>query len=179
LTQPAPLTLPLPAVRDQYLLDPAIAFLNHGSFGACPRPVFEVYQRWQRELEANPVGFIGRRLPELLSEAKASLAAYVGAQPDDLVFVPNATYGINIVARSLKLAPGDEVLSSDHEYGAVNNAWRFNCERQGASYINQPVPVPIRDEQAVVEALWAGVNERTKVIVLSHVTSPTALIFPV
>lgn len=172
-------TLPLPELRAQFLLDPEIVFLNHGSFGACPRPVFEVYQQWQRDLESNPVGFIGRRLPDLLAEAKVSLAAYVGAQPADVVFVPNATYGINVVARSLKLQPGDEVLASDHEYGAVNNTWRFNCEHQGAAYINQPAPVPIENEAQIVEALWAGVTERTKVIVLSHVTSPTALIFPV
>lgn len=179
-SQPAaPLALPLPDLAAHYLLDRDITFLNHGSFGACPQPVFERYQHWQRELERNPVGFIGQRLPELLRAAREQLASYLGATADELTFVPNATHGMNIVARSLKLEPGDEVLTTDHEYGAVNNTWRFNCEKQGALYINQPIPMPIQDPQAVVDQLWAGVTERTKVISLSHITSPTALIFPV
>lgn len=156
-----------------------IAFLNHGSFGACPRPVFEVYQRWQRELEAQPVEFLGRRLSGLLAEARERLAAYLGAHADDLVFVPNATYGMNIVARSLELQPGDEVLGSDHEYGAVARTWRFVCGPRGATYRAQPIPLPVTDADALVEQLWEGVTERTRVIVVSHITSPTALIFPV
>ena len=179
-TQPASsLALPLPHLAEQYLLDPAITFLNHGSFGAPPRPVFEAYQRWQREIETNPVGFIGRRLPDLLAEARAALAAYVGTQADNLAFVPNATHGINIVVRSLQLQPGDEILATDHEYGAVNNTWRFHCEKTGATYINQPIPLPVASPEAFVEALWAGVTERTKVIAISHITSPTALCFPI
>lgn len=172
------LSLPLPHLADQYLLNREITFLNHGSFGACPRPVFEVSQRWQRELEANPVAFMWR-LPDLLAQARARLGRYVGAQTDNLVFVSNATHGINVVARSLKLGPGDEVLGTDHEYGAVNNTWRFNCEKAGARYINQPVPVPFSTPEAFVDALWEGVTERTRVISISHITSPTALIFPV
>ena len=118
--------LPLPDLRAEFLLSPDITFLNHGSFGACPRPVFETYQNWQRELESNPVGFLGQRLPDLLATASARLAAYLGTVADNLVFVPNATYGVNVVARSIILQPGDEVLTSDHEYGAVNRTWRFN-----------------------------------------------------
>ncbi len=167
------------ALRDLFMISRDITFLNHGSFGACPRPVFESYQHWQRELEANPVGFLGLRLPELLKSARSQLATYVGAQANDLVFVPNATYGVNIVARSIKLRPGDEVLASDHEYGAVDRTWRFNCERQGATYLNQPVAIPAADSQTMADELWAGVTERTRVIVLSHITSPTALIMPV
>lgn len=175
----SPLSLPLPDVAAHYLLDPDITFLNHGSFGACPQPVFERYQHWQRELERNPVAFISRQLPDLLRATREQLARYLGATADELTFVPNATHGINIVARSLKFQPGDEVLTTDHEYGAVDNTWRFNCEKQGARYINQPIPTPIQDPQAVVDQLWAGVTERTRVISLSHITSPTALIFPV
>jgi len=156
-----------------------IAFLNHGSFGACPRPVFEAYQRWQRELEDQPVEFLGRRLSGLLAEARERLAAYLGAHADDLVFVPNATYGMNIVARSLDLHPGDEVLGTDHEYGAVARTWRFVCGPRGATYRAQPIPLPVTDADALVERLWEGVTERTRVIVVSHITSPTALIFPV
>jgi isopenicillin-N epimerase len=166
-------------LAEQFLLDPDISFLNHGSFGACPRPVFETYQRWQRELEANPVIFIGRKVPELLKEARTQLAQYIGTEADNLVFVPNATHGENIVARSLNLQPGDEVLTTNHEYGAVNNAWQFNCAKWGARYINHPIPVPLTTPEAFVDALWEGVTERTRVISLSHITSPTALIFPI
>ena len=106
-------------LSEQFLLRRDITFLNHGSFGACPRPVFETYQQWQRTLEMQPVEFLGRRLNGLLAEARARLAAFIGAAPDDVVFVPNVTYAMNIVARSIDLRPGDEVLGSNHEYGAV------------------------------------------------------------
>lgn len=166
-------------IASLFLLRDDITFLNHGSFGACPRPVFEQYQGWQRELEANPVAMFGRRLKPLLAEARAALGAYVGVDGEDLVFVPNATFGLNIVARSLPLEPGDEVLSTDHEYGAIDRVWRFNCAKRGARYRNQPIGLPVDDPQAVVEQLWAGVSERTRVIALSHVSSLTALCFPV
>lgn len=176
---PAPtMTLPLPDLADEYLLRRDITFLNHGSFGACPRVVFDVYQAWQRELELNPVIFMSR-LGDLLKDARAQLGAYVGAGEDSLVFVPNATHGINIVARSLKLQPGDEVLSSDHEYGAIDRTWRYNCERQGTRLVHQAIPLPLGDPEEVVEQLWHGVTARTRVIAISHVTSPTALVFPV
>jgi isopenicillin-N epimerase len=172
-------TLPLPHLVEQYLLRDDITFLNHGSFGACPRPVFEVYQQWQRELEENPVIFIGRRLPDLLAEARARLGRFVGAAAENLVFVPNVTYGINIVARSLDLEPGDEILSTDQEYGATERAWRFVCEKRGYRYVKQEIPLPLADPDEILERLWAGVSERTKVIAVSHVTSPTALVLPV
>lgn len=174
-----PPALPLPDLAREFTLRPGMAFLNHGSFGACPRPVFEAYQRWQRELEEQPVEFLGRRYGGLLAEARAGLAAYVGARPDDLAFVPNATYGINIVARALALGPGDEVLATDHEYGAADRTWRFICRERGARYVNQPISTPVTTPAAAVEELWAGVTERTKIIFLSHVTSPTALVLPV
>lgn len=172
-------TLPWPGAEAQFLLRPDVAFLNHGSFGACPKPVFETYQNWQRELEAEPVEFLGRRLNSLLAESRTVLGSYVGAEPDNLVLVPNATHGVNIVARSLELQPGDEVLSTDHEYGASDRTWRFACRLQGANYIRRPIPVPLPSEEEIVEELWRGVTERTKVIFLSHITSPTAVTFPV
>jgi isopenicillin-N epimerase len=167
------------ALREQFLLRPDVVFLNHGSFGACPRPVFETYQAWQRELEREPVEFLGRRFADLMRHAREALAAYVGAAPDELVYVPNATTGLNIVARSLPLQAGDEVLASDHEYGALDRTWRFVCGQRGAKYINQPLPLPLESPQQVVETLWPAVNERTRVLFLSHITSPTALILPV
>jgi isopenicillin-N epimerase len=168
----------LAALADLYLLRRDIAFLNHGSYGACPRPVFETYQRWQRELENQPVEFLGRRRVELLAEARAALGDFVGTHGDNLAFVPNVTVGMNAIARSLKLEPGDEVLATDHEYGAVVRTWEYYCERSGAKFIPQPIPMPVTTAEDFVEQFWSGVTERTKVITLSHITSATALIFP-
>jgi isopenicillin-N epimerase len=156
-----------------------MTFLNHGSFGACPRPVFDTYQNWQHKLEEQPVEFLGRRINELLASARARLAAYLGTRAENLVYVPNATYGVNIVARSLDLRPGDEVLATNHEYGAADRAWRFVCRQRGAAYVNQPIGLPLESAESFVEQLWAGVSERTRVIFMSHITSPTALIFPI
>ncbi|MBI3975655.1 MAG: aminotransferase class V-fold PLP-dependent enzyme, partial [Armatimonadetes bacterium] len=166
-------------LRALFLLRPDVIFLNHGSFGACPRPVFEAYQGWQRELEAQPVEFLGRRFPDLMREARTALAGFVGADPDDLVYVPNATTGVNIVARSLPLEPGDEVVSTDQEYGAAEKIWRFVCERRGARFIQAPLPVSVGAREQIVEALWAQVTPRTRVLFFSHLTSPTAVILPV
>lgn len=166
-------------LREQFLLRPDVVFLNHGSFGACPRPVFEVYQAWQRELQRQPVEFLGRRFPDLMRGARERLAAFVGAAADDVVFVPNATTGLNTVARSLPLQPGDEVLSTNHEYGALDRTWRFVCAKRGARYVNQPLPEPLESHEQVVDALWSRVTPRTRVLFLSHITSPTALILPV
>ena len=165
--------------KELFLLRPDMTFLTHGSFGACPRPVFATYQAWQRELEAQPVEFLGRRFNGLLAEARSRLAAFVGAGANDVVFVPNATTGVNIVARSLALQPGDEVLATDHEYGASDRTWRLLCRKQGAIYINRPLPLPVTTPESVLEQLWAGVTPRTRVIFISHITSPTALTWPV
>ena len=118
-----------PSLKSLFLLDPDVIFLNHGSFGACPRPVFETYQRWQLELERQPVEFLGRRSGALMAEARAKLAAYVGAEADEVVYFPNPTTAANMIARSLKLGPGDEVLATDEEYGAMDRTWRFNAMR--------------------------------------------------
>lgn len=166
-------------LKDYFLLDPEIVFLNHGSYGATPKPVFEAYQNWQLRLERQPVLFLGRELPALMRGARVALGKYLNADPDDLVYIPNATHGINIVARSLHLQPGDEILTSDHEYGACDYAWEFNCNQTGAQYIHQPIPLPVHSEEEIVEQFWRGVTPRTKVIYLSSITSPTALRFPV
>lgn len=166
-------------MRDQFLLDPDVIFLNHGSFGACPKPVFETYQRWQLELERQPVAFLGRQSDALLDEARRVLGEYLNADAADLIFVPNATAGVNMVARSLRFAPGDEILTTDHEYGACDLTWRFVCERSGACYIQRAIPLPVESPEALVDAFWQGVTARTRVIYLSHITSPTALLLPV
>jgi isopenicillin-N epimerase len=166
-------------LKDYFLLDPTIVFLNHGSYGATPKPVFESYQDWQLRLERQPVLFLGRELPGCLLESRSVLGKYLNADPEELVYVPNATHGVNIVARSLDLEPGDEVLTTDHEYGACDYTWEFNCERAGFKYIHQPIPLPVRTEDEIVEKFWQGVTLRTKVIYLSHITSSTALRLPV
>jgi len=167
------------SLKDHFLLDPDIVFLNHGSYGATPKPVFEAYQNWQLRLERQPVLFLGRELPALMRESRAALGQYLNADPDDLVYIPNATHGINIVTRSLELTPDDEILTSDHEYGACDYAWEFNCDKTGAQYIHQPIPLPVHTEEEIVEQFWRGVTPRTKVIYLSHITSSTALRLPV
>ena len=147
-----------------FLLDPRVTFLNHGSFGACPLPVFARYQELQRELERNPVEFLARRFDELSAGARAALAAFVGARPDDLVFVPNATAGLNAAIRSLRLEPGDEVLTTRHEYGAVTRTWEF----MGANLVYAE-PDDIAD----------AIGPQTRAVSVSHITSPTALVLPV
>jgi isopenicillin-N epimerase len=166
------------ALRAQFLLEPGLVFLNHGSFGACPRPVFEAWQHWQREMERNPVAFLGRRSGALLRAARGRLAGFVGAATDDLAWVPNATTGVNIVARSLALAPGDEILTTDQEYGACDATWAAACRDTGAVLRRVPVPLPFEPE-AFVPRLMAALTPRTRLIFTSHVVSTTALVFPV
>jgi isopenicillin-N epimerase len=163
------------ALKTQFLLRPDVTFLNHGSFGACPKPVFDTYQQWQLELERQPVEFLGRRYDDLLDEARAALARYLHTDANSLIFVANATTGINIVARSLALAAGDEILTSDQEYGAMDYTWQFVCEKTGARYIRQPLVL----DETLVDTFWAQVTPRTKVIFLSHITSATATILPI
>jgi isopenicillin-N epimerase len=167
------------ALRDEFLLNPDVVFLNHGSFGAGPRPVFDRYQAWQLELERQPVEFLGRRRADLLAEARAPLADYLGAGHDDVVYVSNVTVALNIVARSLPLESGDEILTTDHEYGALERTWTVVAEHRHARLVVQHLPVPLDDPSEVVEAVWAGVTPRTRVLFLSHITSPTAIRLPI
>jgi isopenicillin-N epimerase len=147
-----------------FLLDPEVVYLNHGGYGACPAPVFARYQELQRELERNPSEFLGRRFEELIGEARAELAAFVGARSKDLVFVPNATAGLNAVIRSLRLGADDEVLTTRHEYGAVTRTWEF---------------VGARLVYAEPDELAGAIGPKTKAVSVSHITSPTALVLPV
>ncbi len=157
--------------RDLFLLDPEVAYLNHGAFGACPRPVFEAYQRWQLELEREPVDLLARRLAGELARVRAALGEYVAAAAQDLVLVQNATWAFNTVMRSLRLAPGDEILTTTHEYGANEVLLEFVAERTGARVI--------RAAGADADEIWAAATERTRVLVASHVTARTALLLPV
>ncbi|CAG1014371.1 isopenicillin-N epimerase [Anaerolineales bacterium] len=162
-----------------FLLDPTVIFLNHGSFGAAPKCVVEDYQSWQLRLERQPVLFLGRELDGLLKDSRRVLGAYLNADVDDLVYIPNATHGVNIIAHSMQLKPGDEILTTDHEYGACDYTWDFVCRRGGAKYNHQRIPLPVYSEKEIVDQLWSGVTSRTKIIYLSHITSPTALRLPV
>jgi isopenicillin-N epimerase len=176
-------------MKHLFNLDPDIHFLNHGSFGACPKPVFDAYQAWQRELERQPVAFLGRRITGLLAESRGALGAFLHVAPDDLVYFPNPTTALNMVARSFVsgraddgqapyLRAGDEILTTDHEYGALDRTWDYVCKLSGARYIQHPVPLPLPEPDAFVEHFWAGVTPATRIIFISHITSPTALIFP-
>lgn len=166
-------------LRAEFLLDPSVTFLNHGSFGACPRTVFECYQAWQLELERQPLLFLARRIEALLAEARSALGAYVGADPDDVVFVPNATTGVNLAAWASRLKAGDEVLSTDLEYGALDLTWEHVCGDFGAQYVRMPIRLPVTSQDEIVEAVWGGVGPRTRVLFISHHTSSTALTLPV
>lgn len=164
-----------------FLLDPDVTFLNHGSYGACPRPVFEEYQRWQLKLERQPVAFLdpNRGLSGWMRDGRVALAAEIGASADDLVGLTNATTALNIVAQSLDLKPGDEILTTDHEYAALEKTWAYVCRRSGAVVKHVTIPLPLTTEAQFTEALVAGMTDRTKVLFLSHITSATALIFPI
>lgn len=165
--------------RTHWALPSDVTYLNHGSFGPSPRVVQQAREEWSRRLEREPMDFFVRQMEGHLDEAAARLGAFVGADPGDLIFVENATAGMNLVAANVELRPGDEVLCTNHEYGAVLRIWRRVCERVGASVVVRALPYPITSEQELVDVFFGGVTERTRLIVVSHITSPTALILPV
>jgi isopenicillin-N epimerase len=163
----------------RWALDPAVAFLNHGSFGACPRDVLQHQAALRAEMEAEPVRFLSRELDDRLDVARAALAAFLGADPDDLAFVTNATSGVNAVLRSRSFAAGDELLTTDHVYGACRNTLQFVGERTGARVISVTLPFPVASPDEIVAAILARVTPRTRLALLDHVTSPTALVLPI
>ncbi len=171
--------LPAPApFAAHWDLDPQVVFLNHGSFGACPRAVLQRQQELRQRLERQPVQFLARELEGLLDEARHELALLVGCDADDLAFVRNATAGVNTVLRSLAFAPGDELLVTDHEYNASRNALDFVAARAGARVVVAPIPVPVGSAQQVHDAVLGAVSARTRLCLLDHVTSPTGLVLP-
>jgi isopenicillin-N epimerase len=170
---------PFLAHRQHWQLDPDVRFLNHGSFGACPGEVLDHQSELRRRLEAEPVRFMVREYPELLDRARISVASFLGADPDGLVFVNNATGAINSILRSLDFRPGDELVTTNHAYTAVLNAMEFVAERTGARVIVSEIDLPIATEEEVVEAILDSISERTRLVVVDHITSPTAVIFPV
>ena len=165
--------------RAHWSLDPEVVFLNHGSFGACPRVVLAEQARLRAQMEAQPVRFLQRELEPLLDAARAELARFLKAQADDLVFVPNATAGVNAVARSLRFQPGDELLTTDHAYNACRNVLIEAAQRSGATVVVAAVPFPVAGEDEIFDAIMARVTEHTRFALLDHLTSPTALVFPI
>jgi len=166
-------------LRAHWTLDPGIRFLNHGSFGACPRPILEAQSEWRARMEREPVLFLARQLGDLVDTARESLARFVHASSEDLVPVTNATTGVNAVLRSLRLQPGDELLVTDHGHNACRNVVDHVAEQGGARVVVAAVPFPIAGPEAVLEAVLARVSARTRLALLDHVTSPTGLVFPV
>lgn len=164
--------------RSHWSLDPEVTFLNHGSFGACPTRVLEEQARLRARLEAEPVRFLHRELEALTDSARASLGAFLDADPDDLAFINNATTGVNTVLRSLRFAPGDELLTTDHEYNASKNVLDFVASHWGVKVVVAKLPWPVPSPQAVVDAVLAHVTERTRLLLIDHITSQTALVLP-
>ena len=165
-------------LRDLFQLDPTVTFLNHGSFGATPRAVTETYRYWQDKLEEQPVAYF-RAIDEELAKARCALGDYVNTDGDNLVYVPNATFGVNIVGRCLDLRPGDEILTTNHEYGACLNVFRFLEGKIGIKVVEAPVSLPASNDEEYIEQIWSHRTEKTRILYISHVTSATALRLPV
>lgn len=166
-------------LKSQFLLNPNITFLNFGSFGACPKPIFEDYQKWQLELETEPVQFITVNGLQYLKKSREALGSYIHCHADDIVFTTNPSYAINIIAKSLALNAGDEILTTDLEYGAMDKTWNYYCEQKGAAYVRQHITLPLTTKEAFVEQFFSGLTKNTKAIFISQITSTTGLIFPV
>ena len=164
-----------------FLLDPDVVFLNHGSYGACPREVFQAYQDWQLTLERQPVEFLDSRraLSPRTQAVREAMAQAFGARPDDIVAQVNATQALNVVAQSLDLKPGDEILTTDHEYAALEKTWAYVCQRTGAKIVPVTIPLPLMTEAQFTDTLIGAMGPRTRVLFLSHITSATAMLFPI
>ncbi|MDP6419219.1 MAG: aminotransferase class V-fold PLP-dependent enzyme [Candidatus Krumholzibacteria bacterium] len=165
-------------MRSLFQIREGIHFLNHGSFGACPLPVFKVYRRWQKELEEQPVEFLGRRAPLLMAESREKLAAFLGTSAGNLVYTSNASTALNTVLKSLRLKPGDEILTSNHEYGAMDLCLDFVAEKTGAKVLRAKLDLPLQSREEVIDAFTDRMSESTRLLFLSHLSSTSALVFP-
>lgn len=168
-----------PILPRAWPLDPKVVFLNHGSFGSCPKKVLDVQNELRKRLERQPIYFLVNELERLLDEARGELAGFVGAEAEDLVFVPNATAGVNTVVRSLDWQPGDELLTTDHSYNACANALKYMAERTGARVVVAKVPFPFQTAAQLMDPIMSAVTPKTRLAMLDHITSPTAVIFPI
>jgi len=168
-----------PELKKLFQTDPSVTYLNHGSFGACPEPVFADYQKWQRLLEFEAVRYYDEGVYQYVKKSREALGSYVSCNADDIVFIPNPTYGINLVAQNMQLNPGDEILTTDLEYGAMDYTWEHFCEKAGAKYVRQNIRLPLESKESFIANFWEGFTERTKIIFISQITSATGLILPV
>lgn len=175
---PAPMPI-APDLARHWLLDPAITYLNHGSFGATPKPVLDRQTAWRRQFEERPIEMLDRRRNELLAEARQAVGRFLGAAADDLAFVTNATEGANSVLRSMRVDPGDELLSTNHVYNAVRQTMRHVAGRAGATYRQIDVPLPTASARSIVQTIEAALTDRTRLLLIDHISSPTAVVFPV
>jgi isopenicillin-N epimerase len=166
-------------MKNLFLLQDDITFLNFGSFGACPKEIFDDYIQWQYLLEKEPVQFITVDGYTYINQARKSLAAFIHCDFEDLVFVPNPTHAINILAKNIDLKAGDEILTTNLEYGAMDRTWNYYCKKVGASYVQQTIPLPIVSKKAFIDYFWKGYSDKTKIIFISQITSSTGLILPV
>lgn len=166
-------------LKSQFLLRNDITFLNFGSFGACPKPIFEKYQQFQLELEQEPVQYITVNGLQYLKQSREALANYIGCYADDVVFVTNPSYAVNIIAKSFGLKEGDEVLTTNLEYGASDKAWNYYCQKAGAKYVRVPITFPLISKENFIEQFFKGLTSKTKMVFISHITSTTGLRLPV
>ena len=165
--------------RELFFLDPEITFLNFGSFGACPKPIFEKYQEWQLKLEREPVQFIVNDAIKELENVRKELGAFLGCSYKDLVMVMNPSYAINTIAKSFPLSQGDEILTTNLEYGACDRTWTYYCEKASAKYVRQEINLPIRSKEDFLDEFWKGYSDKTRAVFISQITSATGLILPV
>lgn len=166
--------------RTDFLLDDGVTFLNHGSFGACPRVLLDEQRRWIDRMERQPVLFF-REATSLMQGARSALASFLGADASDLVYITNSTYGVSVAAHAFaaSVTPGDEILMTDHEYGACDRAWQLTCESAGARIVRATIPIPAPPTSDLADHIWSYVTPRTTVLFVSHITSPTGIRLPV
>ena len=168
-----------PQLKKLFMLDPNITYLNHGSFGACPKPIFEDLIHHQKKLEYEPVKYLDMNILDLLNKSRNHLSNYINCNINDIALFQNPSTALNTVIKSLNLQKGDEILSTNHEYGALNMAWKYICKKTGAKYIQKDIQLPLTSKDQFINEFSKSISKKTKVIFLSHITSPTALIFPV
>ena len=164
--------------KSLFMLDPDVTYFNHGAYGGCPKEIFNVMLEWQNILEINPSKYMDE-LFENLENSRVSLSEYIDCNKNDIVFFSNPTTAMNTVVKNLNLNPDDEILSTDHEYGAMNITWNYICEKTGAKFIRTKIPTPYVSKDDFINAIEKNITPKTKMIFLSHITSSTALIFPV
>ncbi len=167
------------SIKAKFLLRPDITFLNNGSFGACPKEVFADYQKWQLELEQEPVQFITINSYTYLAESRKALSAYIHCDAEDIVFVTNPSYAVNIIAKSFVLQEGDEILTTNLEYGACEKTWNYYCKKSKATFVKAEIQLPIVSTESFIEQFFSGLTSRTKMVFISQITSTTGLVLPV